>query len=306
MPSVGGKFSDSYVELHRFVRRPGIESNIRLLTPMEFHADTTELVQMLREGHHGVQLDAEAWDRLVTWIDLNAPYHGTWSEIVGEAAVRNVNRRARDMRQRYTGMSDDPEAIPETSVAATEPIIPEPVAETAQPPLDCSGWPFDTDEARRRQTENGAWQQTVDLGDGRKLELVRIPAGQFVMGDAQGHPDERPQAVVTIERPFWMSRCEVTNEQFTLYDAAHDSGVEPMHGYQFGIHGYPRQPATSTGGARVVERGHGLLPLAQPADRATIQPADGSPMGIRLSRGHGQPVLVRRPGCRFLQVGQPG
>jgi formylglycine-generating enzyme required for sulfatase activity len=245
-PSVGGKFSDSYAELHRFVRRPGIESNIRLLAPMEFHADTTELIQLLRAGHHGVQLDAEAWDRLVTWIDLNAPFHGTWSEIVGEEAVRNVNRRARDMRERFTGMSDDPEQIPEIPATKIEPVIPQPVAETAPPPLACSGWPFPAEEARQRQAATGAGQQTLDLGDGRKLDLARIPAGRFVMGDAHGHPLERPQTVVTIDKPFWMSRCEVTNELFALYDASHDSGVEPMHGYQFGIHGYPvnqpRQP----------------------------------------------------------------
>ncbi len=244
--SVGGKFSDSYAQLHRFVRRPGIESNIRLLTPMEFHADTTELVQLLRAGHHGVQLDAEAWDRLVTWIDLNAPFHGTWSEIVGESAVRDVNRRARDMRQRFTGMVDDPELIPASAVKEISPVMPEPVVETAQPPLDCHDWPFDPADARQRQAKMGDWQQTVDLGNGRTLELVRIPAGQFVMGDAHGHPNERPRAVVTIGRPFWMTRFEVTNEQFALYDAAHDSSVEPMHGYQFGIHGFPvnqpRQP----------------------------------------------------------------
>jgi formylglycine-generating enzyme required for sulfatase activity len=245
-PGVGGKFSDSYVELHRLVRRPGIESNIRLLAPMEFHAETTELVQMLRGGHEGVELDGEAWDRLVTWIDLNAPYHGTWSEIVGESAVREVNRRAREMRQRFTGMDDGPEEIPEMPILDTEPILPAPAAEAARPPLDCPNWPLPADEARRRQTAGGNWRQTVDLGDGWELDLVRIPAGQFVMGDAHGLGNERPQAVVKIERPFWMGRFEVTNEQFALYDATHDSDVEPMHGYQFGIHGYPvnqpRQP----------------------------------------------------------------
>ncbi len=48
--TVGGKFSVSYAELHRFVRRPGIESDIHMLAPMEFHADTTELIQMLQQG----------------------------------------------------------------------------------------------------------------------------------------------------------------------------------------------------------------------------------------------------------------
>jgi formylglycine-generating enzyme required for sulfatase activity len=59
------------------------------------------------------------------------------------------------------------------------------------------------------------------------------------MGDPAGHPDERPLSVVTIDRPFWMGRCEVTNRQFARFDPRHESGVEPMHGYQFGIHGYP-------------------------------------------------------------------
>ncbi len=236
--SIGGKFSDSYVELHRFVRRPGIESNIRLLAPMEFHASTTELVQILRAGHYGVQLDEEAWDRLVTWIDLNAPYHGTWSEIVGEATVRDLNRRALTMRQRYTGMTDDPEVIPATDTFDSAPVVPQPKAEAEQPPLQIAAWPFDADEARRQQTADGVWEQTVDLGNGVRLELLRIPAGQFVMGDAQGQLKQRPQSVVTIDKPFWIGRCEVTNQQYAAYDARHDSGVEPMHGYQFGIHGY--------------------------------------------------------------------
>ena len=36
-----GKFSVGYAALHRFVRRPGIESDYHLLAPLEFHADTT-------------------------------------------------------------------------------------------------------------------------------------------------------------------------------------------------------------------------------------------------------------------------
>ncbi len=78
----GGRyFSVGYYELTRLVRRPGIESDLHLLGPMEYHADTTELVQMLVKGHQNVQLDRESWDRLITWIDLNTPYHGTWAEI---------------------------------------------------------------------------------------------------------------------------------------------------------------------------------------------------------------------------------
>ncbi len=240
-PKYGGKFSAAYAELHRYVRRPGIESNIRLQEPMEFHVSTTELGQMLAKGHHGVKLDAEAWDRLSTWIDLNAPYHGTWSEIAGRETVEPLATRARELKRRFTGVDEDPEAIPEPARYDRRPIRPEPLAETGQQPTPVllPGWPFDAQEARRRQAGAGPVAETLDLGGSVALALVRVPAGRFVMGSAAGHPDERPPCAVRIERPFWIGRCEVANAQFARFDPAHDSGVEPMHGYQFGIHGYP-------------------------------------------------------------------
>lgn len=272
--AVGGKFSRAYVELHRFVRRPGIESDLHLLAPMEYHAATTELVQLLRKGHHGVELNREAWDRLITWIDLNAPYHGTWSEIVGADRVAPLNERARAMRRRYTGMDDDPEVIPPVRAFAaetlpvrhsagrtgpavsaesgsaggqagvqltayeyrpTQPAEPAPVTQSPHGP----DWPLEAAEARRRQRELGQWRKTVELAPGVALQLVQIPAGRFVMGDAAGCADEQPPTVVSIEQPFWMSTTEITNAQFALFDPGHDSHVESLHGYQFGVHGYP-------------------------------------------------------------------
>ena len=43
-------FTPSYIALHPFVRRPGPESDYHLQKPLEFHADTSELVQMLKRG----------------------------------------------------------------------------------------------------------------------------------------------------------------------------------------------------------------------------------------------------------------
>ena len=111
-PDQGGKFSLAYAELQRYVRRPGIESDDHMLTPMEFHADTTELVQTLAKGHYGVSLDAEAWDRLITWIDLNVPFHGSWTEILGETFIKPIAERRRELRLKYTGMDDDTEWLP--------------------------------------------------------------------------------------------------------------------------------------------------------------------------------------------------
>ena len=111
----GAVFDPSYVALRAFVRVGGLESDLHLLPPREFAADTSELVQMLVKGHHNVKLDAEAWDRLFTWIDLNAPCHGTWGEttkIPGDqcqAAPRTAHalRRPRGERRRGARSRDN-------------------------------------------------------------------------------------------------------------------------------------------------------------------------------------------------------
>jgi formylglycine-generating enzyme required for sulfatase activity len=80
------------------------------------------------------------------------------------------------------------------------------------------GWPFDTKQAKRRQRALGIFEKEIDAGGGEKLTLVRIPAGEFVMGDATS------QRRVVIEKAFWMSTLEITNGQFALFDPSHNSG----------------------------------------------------------------------------------
>ena len=59
---------------------------------------------------------------------------------------------------------------------------------------------------------------TVDLGNGVKLELVLIPAGEFLMGspdsDKDADTDEKPQHRVRITKPFYMGKYLVTQEQW--------------------------------------------------------------------------------------------
>ena len=236
----GGKFSVSYGTLHRYVRRPGIESPMPLMTPMEFHADTTELVQMLIKGHHNVKLDAEAWDRLITWIDFNTPYHGRWSTIVGDSAAGKEQQRAR-LRKLYANVDENHEVLPALLVRKVTPIIPRqgPPART----LAVAGWPLKDPAV----LAGGRKPMSVDLGGGVKMEFIYVPAGQFVMGSATGYADEAPLAKVKIANGFWMGRFEVSNAQFRAFDAKHDSREEDRHGYQFGIPGYnvnsPAMPA---------------------------------------------------------------
>jgi len=254
------RFSPSYYALRRFVRAPTIESDLHLLPPWEFHADSTKLVQMLMKGHHDVKLDAESWDRIITWIDLHSPAHGTWHEIVGMKRVEQQRARRRELRKLYAGIDEDPEAIPQSKNPQS--AVRNPQSKNPQPAIrnpKCEGWPFDAVEAKRRQAALGPVTRSVELGGGLKLELVRIPAGEFVMGDPNGHPDERPLTRVKIESPFWMGKFEVTNEQYGAFDPSHDSRLEHGDFLQFSIRerGYPvngpRQPVVRVSWVRAMD-----------------------------------------------------
>ncbi|MFB3891174.1 MAG: formylglycine-generating enzyme family protein [Phycisphaerae bacterium] len=58
----------------------------------------------------------------------------------------------------------------------------------------------------------------VDLGGSVTMKLLLVPAGEFMMGYPNGDPerprDEGPQRRVVIAQPFYMSACEVTQEQY--------------------------------------------------------------------------------------------
>jgi len=225
----GFKFTPSYMALHPYVRRPGPESDYFLQKPLEFHADTSELVQMLRKGHHNVQLDEEAWDRLVTWIDLNVPDHGTWGEHL--PVPKDYHQRRKEFRKRNAGVTVDPEEIPELEIMAkpAEFIRPEPMAQVASSEPKPAEWAFSVEEAKRRQSAVGRpIGKKVEIGEGISLDLGLIPTGEFLMGDADGAPDEKPLTPTRVEKPFYLSRYEITNAQYRLFDPSHDSAYISM------------------------------------------------------------------------------
>jgi len=245
--SLGGtavRYTPAYEALLPYIRRVNIEDDVGLLVPGEYHADTSELIQILMKGHHNVRLDREAWERLITWIDLNGPCHGTWGEVC--PIPNDAARRRRELFRLYGGPKDDPEEVPEISRLTVEPVVIEPMPETKPRTGRVTGWSFTAEEARRHQKAIGMFAKTVDLGDGVTMKLVRIPAGEFAMGDANGEVDERPTALASINRDFWIGTCEVTNEQYRQFDPAHDSGrftkrYQGPDGPGLSISG-PRQP----------------------------------------------------------------
>jgi formylglycine-generating enzyme required for sulfatase activity len=209
------RYTPSYEALIPYIRRVGIEDDVNMLLPGELSVDTSELVQLIEKGHGGVRLDAEASDRLVTWIDLNAPCHGTWGEVFPIPGGAHERRMA--LRREYGGPRGDLEGVPELVSYRPEMTLrrltPGAVVLASGPGTD-----------RREAGLGPVPDRLLDLGDGVTMRLVRIPAGACVVGDARGLPDESPLAWVAIESPFWMGACEVTNRQYRRFDASHDPG----------------------------------------------------------------------------------
>ena len=203
--SNGTMFTPAYLALRRYVRTATMESDIHLPLPYEFHADTTQLLQLLQQGHYDVKLNKEAWDRLITWIDLGAPAHGTWHEIVGDEKVTHQRDRRRAMAALYApGTDNDPEAIIESEVNLT-------VAQ--QSDLIRTISPI-RPMAQRTTALQSLPERKIPLGNGLSLELALIPAAES-------------------EPAFWMGKFEVTNAQYTCFDPEHDSRLEHGDFLQF-------------------------------------------------------------------------
>jgi formylglycine-generating enzyme required for sulfatase activity len=60
-------------------------------------------------------------------------------------------------------------------------------------------------------------ESKIDLGKGVKLEMVLVPAGKFMMGSPAsevGREKNETQHEVTLTKPFYMGKYEVTQEQW--------------------------------------------------------------------------------------------
>ena len=92
-----------------------------------------------------------------------------------------------------------------------------------------SAWPFDANEATRRQEQTARdlrvpKQLALDLGNGISLKLTLIPPGKFMMGSPETETNDWPTKgarrtnerlhEVSITRPFYMSVYKVTQEQY--------------------------------------------------------------------------------------------
>ena len=96
------------------------------------------------------------------------------------------------------------------------------------------------------------------------MELVRIPAGEFMMGSDSDRPDEKPLHQVVISKPFYLGKYEVTQAQWQEI-----MGANPSH-----FKGDPNRPVERVSWTMVQEfisklnarEGHSLYRLPTEAE----------------------------------------
>jgi formylglycine-generating enzyme required for sulfatase activity/uncharacterized caspase-like protein len=97
-----------------------------------------------------------------------------------------------------------------------------------------TGWPCRAQEAKERQQETARAlsievEHDFDLGHGAKITVVLIPAGEFMMGVSETEEEALrnsgmrwrehgfPRHRVTISKPFWIGKYEVTVAKFLAF-----------------------------------------------------------------------------------------
>ncbi|MCP4313398.1 MAG: SUMF1/EgtB/PvdO family nonheme iron enzyme [Bacteroidetes bacterium] len=179
-------YTPAYEALLPYIRRVNAGDDVSLLEPGEYHVNTSELVQILKEGHMGIELDDESWSRVTTWIDMNAPCHGTWEDVYNESLPGKGNLRRWELAEMYGGPSVNPDVIPQADSYDETPLVFEYEAEI---------------QAKRKGLNKipELKYKSIDLGNGEEIRLVNFGAG------------------------YWMGSCEISNAQFRSFDAGHSS-----------------------------------------------------------------------------------
>jgi len=249
-------FGTSYLNLHPYVRRQGPEADIVVLQPYEYHANTSELVRILKTDHYNVSLTDEEWRVLYNWIDYNAPDKGRFdARPYAGFPYQGFDQIARriELTDKYANgagvdwqkeLSDYADYL--KSKGEITPERPKKLPPVKAKEVKVKGWPFDADAVKAMLASEAETKRVVNIAPGIDLTFVRIPAGSFVMGSYKGLADNRPTSRVKIDKPFWMAEVEITNAQYNVIFPEHDSRYVDQHWKDHTNPGYvansPEQP----------------------------------------------------------------
>lgn len=221
-------FSESYLAFHPYFYRQGPEAEMAVLNPYEYNVANSEMIQMLRNGHHGVKLTDKEWERLITWVDFNLPYSGVMNtdslkQRFKGGEVCDQYQRRRDMSIAYSNTDVDWKkevADYAATLKAKGTIKPEmPTSFPVKKEIKAKAWAFGADKAKEMQ--GGKAPKTVDLGGGITMTFVWVPAGSFIAG-GNGLNGTLAPYKAKINKGFWMAEKEVSNEQMRAL-MEHDS-----------------------------------------------------------------------------------
>lgn len=249
-------FGTAYLNLHPYVHRQGPEADMIVLQPYEYHANTSELVRILKTGHYNVKLTDDEWKVLYNWIDYNVPDKGYFDANPYDGfpykGYDQIARR-KELTDKYangTGVDWKKEIADYAAYLKGKGEIqaeyPEKLPPIREKEVKLKGWPMDQEAIRGLLANEKENRKKIAIAPGITMTFVRIPAGQFVMGSFQGAPDNRPAFKTVISKPFWMAEIEVTNEQYTVIFPEHDSRYVDQHWKDHTRPGYeanlPEQP----------------------------------------------------------------
>jgi hypothetical protein len=208
---LGLVFNTSYLELHRksarrwFPDPPGAPKLLvkavhdgppEVLPPYAWGSHRSRLADVLREDHHGVKIDRSGFERIVTWIDLNTPYYGSYysvyrDNVYGRAPLndRQLARLAELTGLPYRNPQDhvnlNHQAIPGTELAGSQVSFTRPELSPCLAGLDPKG---------------PRYQEALAIIRAGKEQLDRLPR-EDMLG-----PAAQPVAEVEGQR---CARCEL-------------------------------------------------------------------------------------------------
>ena len=214
-------FGASYLEFHKYFYRQGPEADMYVLEPYEYHVSNSEMVRMLEKGHHGVKLDKKEWLSIYRWLDMNTPYLGTFEQIV-EVNGHDQYKRRIELADKYNNAGVDWRGEIERYAKylkdkpATTPTMPVVEAPKTVKEPKVKGWPL-------VGLNHTVERKVVEVAPGVEITFVKIPEGEFAMGSNYAEHDQSPRFKAKVEKSFWITESEITNEQYKALVPQHDS-----------------------------------------------------------------------------------
>jgi len=159
--------------------------------PYTYGSHQSKLVDVLRKGHHDVKLAREEFIKLVTWVDANVPYYGSYF------GRRNIRYQKR------------PDFRPVPTLASACGVMPEPARPPHVSAQLLAWWRFDEGGGEIAQDASG------NKHDAKIVRATRTPegrSGEALKFDGNGHVEAgNLGAHETLSVALWVKAGDLKN-----------------------------------------------------------------------------------------------